>query len=156
MGFSFTRVILLSILFFSVSALVDIVRSEIIDPEVLQHLKKAEVESIDRLTECTFFKEKLPKSYSKFIEWKNKKKLIKYYYTNYEGICAAASTQFSMIWIHERNIHDPGCLPLRSTLGHEILHLAGLPNHVFKDMENPTPKELLKDKIYTLERKCLN
>lgn len=123
--------------------------------DLLNTINKTEIESRKELVDCEFFKMTKPKEYDRFVEWNNKNVKIHYFYSDNKQICAESSDTLNSIWINVANVYGTGCISLKATLGHEMMHIAKLPNHKFKDPSNPSVEEVFSDTIYTMELICL-
>lgn len=117
-------------------------------------LFKAATTAIDELDQCEYFQGKYADDYAKYVIWRKKNPTIRFKETSVKWVCAMSLETIQTIWINPDTILTPGCRSLKSTIGHEMLHLAGLPGHDFKDQKNPTQAEILADHIYDIEWHC--
>lgn len=111
-------------------------------------------DSLIKLDTCIYFQEAYTEDYARYVKWRQKKADISFGVTDLKWACAVSTEYNQTIYINPDTILTWGCRSLQSTIGHEMLHLAGLPRHDFKDQKHPTNVELSADHIYNIEAHC--
>jgi hypothetical protein len=113
------------------------------------------ISAFKTLINCEYFKTNEINYYLKYLSWVSNlsKKSIYFGTTRMKNVCAYASGS-SSIFLNPDTVFTSGCQSLESTIGHETLHLAGLPPHNFKNKLKPTLIEIYTDKVYTISREC--
>lgn len=129
--------------------------NKLLTKEFQPTLNLAVLNAMDELDHCHYFSLVYPNYFSKYIRWRTSKQDVSFGETSIKGICALSFEETQTILVNPDTILKPGCRSLKSTIAHEILHLADLPAHNFKDQINPTDREIYSDPIYDLERTCI-